>query len=138
MTRLTKQGGMAFPGNLDDHLKKAHAAVHGREMWDERYSDICDLLKKARKLLHDIEREAEAADQEQQGQEAKQVVGKADPSSTPPEKPAAPKAAPGKVPQSRLQTPRQAAHTRQKFVREQWGGKAIKAVRKAAKAAAGR
>ncbi|KKL73589.1 hypothetical protein LCGC14_2073370, partial [marine sediment metagenome] len=74
---------MNFPGNLEDHLKKAHAAVHGREMWDERYSDVCDLLKKARKLLHGIEREAEAAEGQQQGQEIKQVVGKADPVSKP-------------------------------------------------------
>ncbi|KKL88696.1 hypothetical protein LCGC14_1922110 [marine sediment metagenome] len=196
---------MAFPGNLEDHLKKAHAAVHGREMWDERYSDVCDLLKKARKLLHGIEREAEAAEGQQQGQEIKQVVGKADPISKPrgPRpgetvgptgwqtstqrvsggkrvgKPKARTYRPGermgkanpvdkaggmgvsgargvakpgwaqtkqpipgggskqpKVPQSKLQTPKQAARTRQKFAREQWGGKAYKAVRKAVTAAA--
>ncbi|KKK81271.1 hypothetical protein LCGC14_2815150, partial [marine sediment metagenome] len=75
---------MNFPGNLEDHLKKAHAAVHGREMWDDRYSEICDLLKQARKLLHDIEREAEAAEGQQQGQEVKQVVGKADPTDVAP------------------------------------------------------
>ena len=77
---------MNFPGNLEDHLKKAHAAVHGREMWDERYSEICDLLKQARKLLHDIEREAEEAEG-QHGQEGpQQVMGKADPVSKAPVK----------------------------------------------------
>lgn len=143
-----KQMNMNFPGDLENHLKKAHAAVHGREMWDNRYSDVCDLLKKARKLLHDIEREAEAADQEQQGQEAKQVVGKADPTDSPAKKPVTPQVDPGplgttplgmkpspKVPQSKLQTPRQRARTGQTFAREQWGGKALKAVRKAVVAA---
>ena len=67
---------MNFPGNLEDHLKKAHAAIHGREMWDARYGDVCDLLKRARKLLHDIEKTAEVAEQ---GEGAPQVMGKADP-----------------------------------------------------------
>ncbi len=76
MNRLTKKAGMAFPGDLEDHLKKAHAAIHGREMWDDRYSDVCDLIKRARKLLHDIEKTAEVS---QQGEGAPQVMGKADP-----------------------------------------------------------
>ncbi len=67
---------MNFPGNLEDHLKKAHAAIHGREMWDARYGDVCGLLKRARKLLHDIEKTAEVAEQ---GEGAPQVMGKADP-----------------------------------------------------------
>ncbi len=156
-----KQMNMNFPGNLEDHLKKAHAAVHGREMWDERYSDICDLLKKARKLLHDIEREAEAADQQQQGQEAKQVVGKADPVDKAPVKkvgtgtygvgrqagPPERGPRPGQKPETFLGKPVSPAtpSSRTGMRPAGWGtpadqrrGRAQKAVRKAAKAAAGR
>jgi len=203
---------MNFPGNLEEHLKKAHAAVHGREMWDARYGDVCDLLKRARKLLHDIEKTAEVAEQ---GEGAPQVMGKADPvdKAGPPgpgygpprhlqsgkgmgvsgaggvakpgwaktdqpipgggsKKPVTPQVAPGPalgtaplgvapkktppgermkalrkdkaemlpVPRTSVpsipgkpgtikpakrQTPRQAAATKQKFARDQWGGKAI-------------
>ena len=41
---------------------------------------------------------------------------------------------PGTIKPAKLQTPRQAARTKQKFAREQWGGKAIKAIRKAVRA----
>ena len=64
-----------FPGNIEDALKKAHAAVHGREMWDARYGDVCDLLTQARKILHSIEKTAEVS----QGGSGMMVVGKADP-----------------------------------------------------------
>ncbi len=43
---------------------------------------------------------------------------------------------PGTIKPAKLQTPKQAARTRQKFAREQWGGKAYKALRKAVIAAA--
>ena len=120
---------MNFPGDLEEHLKKAHAAVHGREMWDARYGDVCDLLKRARKLLHDIEKTAEVAEQ---GAGAPQVMGKADPvdkadrselvpipRKTVPSIPGKP----GTIKPAKRQTPRQAARTRQKFARDQWGGK---------------
>lgn len=64
-----------FPGNIEEALKKAHAAVHGREMWDARYGDVCDLLTQARKILHSIEKTAEVS----QGGSGMMVVGKADP-----------------------------------------------------------
>ncbi|KKK89272.1 hypothetical protein LCGC14_2734780, partial [marine sediment metagenome] len=114
---------------------------HGREMWDERYSDICDLLKKARKLLHDIEREAEAAEGQQQGQEAKQVVGKADPSDTPP-KPGFKEQAAYPRSQSRPTFLRRPPTGKRPPMYKPTAGQAQrsvgKVVRKAAKAAAGR
>ena len=64
-----------FPGNIEEHMKKAHAAIHGREMWDARYSDVCDLITQARKILHSIEKTAEVS----QGGSGMLVVGKADP-----------------------------------------------------------
>lgn len=64
-----------FPGNIEEHMKKAHAAIHGREMWDARYSDVCDLITQARKILHSIEKTAEVS----QGGSGMMVVGKADP-----------------------------------------------------------
>jgi hypothetical protein len=73
IVKALENKAMNFPGDLEDHLKKAHAAIHGREMWDARYGDVCDLLKRARKLLHDIEKTAEVS------QGAPQVMGKADP-----------------------------------------------------------
>ncbi len=76
IVKAIQSKAMNFPGDLEDHLKKAHAAVHGREMWDARYGNVCKLLKQARKLLHDIEKTAEVA---AQGGEMPQAVGKADP-----------------------------------------------------------
>lgn len=76
IVKAIESKAMNFPGDLEDHLRKAHAAIHGREMWDARYGNVCKLLKQARKLLHDIEKTAEVA---AQGGEMPQVVGKADP-----------------------------------------------------------
>ncbi len=64
-----------FPGNIEEHMKKAHAAIHGREMWDARYGDVCELITRARKILHSIEKTAEVS----QGGSGMMVVGKADP-----------------------------------------------------------
>lgn len=75
-----------FPGNIEEALKKAHAAIHGREMWDARYGDVCDLITRARKILHSIEKTAEVS----RGGSAVMVMGKADPGATSPVHPKEP------------------------------------------------
>ena len=141
---------MNFPGNLEEHLKKAHAAIHGREMWDARYGDVCDLLKRARKLLHDIEKTAEVAEQ---GEGAPQIMGKADPIDKAPVKkigvgtrgaydrfPPMPKKQPNKRPVTPQAKPGPELGTTPLGIKPRGGSKksyAHKAVRKAV-AAAGR
>lgn len=64
MNRIIAKQGMAqmnVPGNLKEHLQKALAAVHGREVFDARYEQACKLLKKVCDLMDDIERTAEGA-----------------------------------------------------------------------------
>ena len=64
MNRIIAKQGMAqmnVPGNLKEHLQKALAAVHGREVFDPRYEQACKLLKKVCDLMDDIEKTAEAA-----------------------------------------------------------------------------
>jgi len=60
---IAKQGmaAMNVPGNLKEHLQKALAAVHGREVFDPRYEQACKLLKKVCDLMDDIEKTAEGA-----------------------------------------------------------------------------
>jgi len=87
-----------FPGNIEEALKKAHAAIHGREMWDARYGDVCKLLTRARKILHSIEKTAEVS----QGGSGVMVMGKADPVSQKPK----PKSRPTR-PNAYMSTPSQ-------------------------------
>jgi hypothetical protein len=51
----------AVPGNLKEHLQKALAAVHGREIFDPRYKQACKLLKQVCDLLESIEKTAEVS-----------------------------------------------------------------------------
>ena len=129
IVKAIEHKAMNFPGDLEDHLKKAHAAVHGREMWDARYGNVCKLLKQARKLLHDIEKTAEVA---AQGGDMPQVVGKADPIDSPP------KAVGTYHPnQGRGGSSPKTPQLSRPYPKFRIGSKALKAVRKAV-AAAGR
>jgi hypothetical protein len=60
---LRKAGAnFAVPGNLKEHLQKALAAVHGREIFDPRYKQACKLLKQVCDLMEAIEGEAEVVE----------------------------------------------------------------------------
>lgn len=79
---IAKQGlaAMNVPGNLKEHLQKALAAVHGREVFDARYEQACKLLKKVCDLMDDIEKTAEGA----QGGSGAMVMAKANDRGMPP------------------------------------------------------
>jgi hypothetical protein len=62
---LTNKGAtkkqFGFPSNLVDHISRALAAVHGKEVLNPRYEQVCNLLRQALDLLTAIEREEESA-----------------------------------------------------------------------------
>jgi len=59
LSKAKKQFG--FPTNLSDHVSRALAAVHGREILNPRYEQVCRLLRQALDLIDAIEKEEESA-----------------------------------------------------------------------------
>lgn len=64
---VIKKAGENVPGNLNEHLKRAHAAIHGREMFNPKYKELCQTVAAARKILTALEGELEEAEQQKEG-----------------------------------------------------------------------
>jgi hypothetical protein len=66
---VIKKAGENVPGNLNEHLKRAHAAIHGREMFNPKYKELCQQVAGARKILTALESELQEAEQQKEGME---------------------------------------------------------------------
>jgi hypothetical protein len=64
---VIKKAGENVPGNLNEHLKRAHAAIHGREMFNPKYKEMCQQIAAARKVLTALEGELQEAEQQKEG-----------------------------------------------------------------------